>query len=370
MSNGRRIALGVALTVAWLGAASPSGADWIDIEIVNPGFEDPVLADDGFSGGAIPGWSLSVTGTLALDDPSWGVWNPPDLAEGLIWDGDNVALIFLPDRVGEGEVVLSQTTPVTLEAGVRYDLVAQVGDLSPEFDPVYEGFPGARIEFAAGETVLASDEPWLVGDGTYWYIDLSYVVPADHPQVGEPLVIRLVDANESAGGGVTWDGVQLWAIPVEVYRFSIDTQDGSLAGLFSYIPSEGLVGASIPYEATLEITEASGVFAFFGALDWGDDGGVTAYEEEGQFYVSIGAPTNAGYIEIAIDEEFDLGGPLPVAALSAEKTRVYGGGELIFSGSEPGASVTLTYAPEPGAAAGAGVALAVLAASARARRRA
>ena len=167
-------------------------------------------------------------------------------------------------------------------------------------------------------------------------------------------MIRLVDANESAGGGVTWDGVQLWAIPVEVYRFSIDTQDGSLAGLFSYIPSEGLVGASIPYEATLEITEASGVFAFFGALDWGDDGGVTAYEEEGQFYVSIGAPTNAGYIEIAIDEEFDLGGSLPVAALSAEKTRVYGGGELIFSGSEPGASVTLTYAPEPGAAAGAG----------------
>lgn len=344
-------------------AASPAS-----IAITNASFEDPVLADEAISGsdGPITGWLLSVTGTVSLDDLDWGAWNPPAAAfDTALPDGDNVALVFYASEIGIGEIALSQTTAGLLDHAIRYDLTAQVGDLSPLFSVFYDGFPGARAELRAGGELLASGGPDIVIEGNFSPIQVTYVAPSSLGQIGEALEVRLIDTNELAGGGVTWDLVSLRTTAVEAYDFSMGDANGSVSGIFSYTPGAASQ-AGIPTDATVLITHASGDLAGFASVDW-TSGSIAAYEQTGEYRLGI-----TSLSEAAIDfgfgaAPFDLSGPLPLGSFSESGSVAALLDAQVFAGSDPGANVTLTAAPEPNAVAITAAAIAVLAR--RARRR-
>lgn len=360
------------MTVAFaaISALSLAGAEAVaspaSIAITNASFEDPILADEGFSD-AISGWSLSVTGTVGLDDLDWGVWNPPAATfDTALPDGDNVALVFYASEIGNGEIALSQTTAGLLDHAIRYDLSAQIGDMSGLFSPFYDGFPGARVELRAGGSVLASGTPEQLMEGSFATIRATYVAPSNLGQIGQPLGVRLIDTNETSGGGVAWDLVSLATTVVEAYDFTIGDANGSVSGIFSYTPG-ATSQADIPAEATVLITHASGDLAGFASIDW-TSGSIGAYEQSGEYRLAI-----TSLSEAAIDFElgatpFDLSGPLPLGSFVESGTQAALLDALVFAGTDPGAQVTLTAAPEPGGAVLAVAAIATLARFARRRR--
>ncbi|MEP3478791.1 MAG: hypothetical protein ABJZ55_06060 [Fuerstiella sp.] len=195
-----------------------------DVEVVNSGFEDisgenPIR---NFTFGAFNGWDLYdpegntngsggggfFIGTLMPDE----IPGQPGVFQnfpGGASEGDRVALAFNFDGTGDtGEYGLQQTLTATLEANTSYTLSVDIGNIATSIATAqsqptffFDGEPGYRIDLLAGDTLLASDNSLLTGsipEGEFATSVVTFDTPADHPQLGEALTIRLVNLNETA----------------------------------------------------------------------------------------------------------------------------------------------------------------------------
>jgi hapalindole H/12-epi-hapalindole U/12-epi-fischerindole U synthase len=132
------------------GMLSAPAAQAVPLAVVNHSFEaDPNNANE-FYFGDPAGWSLidnngiidggsDVQGTLTVTGSAYFGGSAPD--------GDNVAILFIGNDVGGGEVGLGQVLVDVLTAGTTYTLTVDVGNINSgptqqfgNFD--LSGFPG------------------------------------------------------------------------------------------------------------------------------------------------------------------------------------------------------------------------------------
>jgi len=252
-----RTAAGVA--GAWTLAGAVHGQA---VAVTNAGFEDlylnnnnlPAMFGGDVPAGAFPvgdpppGWLAYYPGGAAVPGASIGVLNPGVQADFPPGDpayfpagapeGDNVVLLYFNDATGGAEFGVRQELAATLQADTRYTLTVEVGNIASGTALVQpfqgfgffdlRGFPGYRIELVAGGVVIAEDDNSLVtagtlgdaaSEGTFQTATVQLDVRAGHPQLGEPLEIRLISRNEADVPGVTgievdYDDVQLVAQPL------------------------------------------------------------------------------------------------------------------------------------------------------------
>lgn len=230
----RCIALGV-LLLAPLSYAEP-------LAIVNAGFEDiyqgtEVLTGSFPVGPAPNGWIRYDLNGSPISGSLVGVLNPGTQADydadgaGLLPcfpagapEGDNVALLFKTGPAGADEYGIDQVLVDVLEASVEYTLTVEVGNiqtcagLPPGFRNTFnlEGFPGYRIELRAGGQMLAMDNNSLhPSEGEFETSTFTFIAPENHPQLGQALVVRLVNLNIPDVGlnlEVDFDDVRLDAL--------------------------------------------------------------------------------------------------------------------------------------------------------------
>lgn len=220
----------IAVTSATLAIAitvdAPS-SNAVSLSVSNAGFEDPVLADRGFTVLApIPGWgkydpsglippSVPSDGTTPTDA---GVYNPPtDAYSNQAPEGNNVGFAFVTQSPGSGVIGFTQTLASTLTADTIYNLNVEVGDPIDYDGFGLTGFPGYAVQLLAGGTVLAEDNNTLrPTEGTFATSTVSYTSSVNSPSLGQPIEIRLLNLNLPQGSGseVDFDNVRLAAEPV------------------------------------------------------------------------------------------------------------------------------------------------------------
>ncbi len=180
------------------------------IPIANAGFESDVITDGAFVVLPPEGWvnhdptSMlnGVQNAVGIIRPNLGGEYFPNGAP----EGSNAALVFLGGGQ-TGEAGLQQTLAATLQANMRYRCTVQIGNIASGtslpgssggpgvfFD--LDGFPGYRIDILAGAGVVASDNNSLgamIPEGEFRRTHFYFDVTNSHPQLGQPLGIRLVN---------------------------------------------------------------------------------------------------------------------------------------------------------------------------------
>jgi hypothetical protein len=123
-------------------------------------------------------------------------------------DGIRVAIAFNFEPTGDGgEYGLQQTLVATLEANTNYTLSVDIGNIATGIAQsgqtfFLDGFPGYRVELLAGGTVIAMDDNSLAGsipEGEFRTSEITFNPGSTHAQLGQPLGIRLINLNQSAG---------------------------------------------------------------------------------------------------------------------------------------------------------------------------
>ncbi|MCK4294657.1 MAG: PEP-CTERM sorting domain-containing protein [Planctomycetes bacterium] len=208
MKNRRGKTVLTVVAAALFALSASAGA--AGITIVNPGFEDPVLAEDDYTWGDVPGWTL--VGGEATGIEGSGVWNVTlaDFDPVIAPEGENVLFTeYLPEGIAKGA---AQVLTETFAADTDYTLTAEVGNSN------YYYFSGYSVQLLAGGTVIAEDndtvwpgyKKWATSTVQYTYD------PADAALVGQPLEIRLLglglDKDSPPAGevvGVEFDAVSL-----------------------------------------------------------------------------------------------------------------------------------------------------------------
>jgi hypothetical protein len=176
----RHFALAAILCVGTVcGVACPACAGLIPI--VNFGFEDPLLSEGSWVGGAT-GWSHSAA----------GVFNPTAVHfPGGVPEGQNTGFV--------NNGYLRQSLVAVLQPGA-YTLQVDVGKR------LDSGFPGYHIELWAGGSLLALDNNTLApAPGTFQTSMLMYTAAANDAHLGAPLEIRI----SSSGVQTNVDNVRL-----------------------------------------------------------------------------------------------------------------------------------------------------------------
>ncbi len=183
--------------------SASAGAGLITID--NPGFENPVLAEDDWTWLYVPGWTQ-----VGGDGP--GIWNVTnaDFYPVAAPEGQNV--LYTENAVGVANGV-AQVLTETFAANTDYTLTAEVGN------SWYYYYAGYSVQLLAGGTVIAEDNNTLWTDYMLWATStVAYTYdPADSDLVGQPLEIRLLnlgidmDAAEPSVVGVEFDNVRLEA---------------------------------------------------------------------------------------------------------------------------------------------------------------
>jgi len=199
--------MSLVLVLALTATASP---DQITITIENPGFEDPVLTEDDWTWGDIPGWTL-VGGDVTGIEGS-GVWNTTsaDFDPVLAPEGQNVLYTeYLPEGIAKGA---AQVLTEKFAADTTYTLTVEIGN------SWYYYFSGYSVQLLAGGVVIAEDNDTLWPEYYKWAtstVEYTYD-PADAALVGQPLEIRLLclelDKDSPPAGdvvGVEFDNVRL-----------------------------------------------------------------------------------------------------------------------------------------------------------------
>lgn len=213
------------------------------IPIDNAGFEADFAADGTFPVGPVTAWEVYNPNGLPISgNNAVGVINPTGstfFLPGEIPEGRNAALIFLASTIDQGPVGLQQTTAAVLTPNTRYTLTVGVGNIAsgtglPPFDQFgffdLDGFPGYAVQLVAGnptgnpadETIIAEDDNALFGlipEGTFRTSTISADIGPDHPALGQPLTVRLINLNETdtpqdPGIEVDFDDVRLDATPL------------------------------------------------------------------------------------------------------------------------------------------------------------
>lgn len=205
-------------------AICPASTRAISIPIANAGFEEAYLGGNlpptyngdvpptAFPVGAAPaGWQAygAVGGNAFV-----GVLNPGVLASEPLAtyfpagapEGENVALLFYDGHLGGAEFGIAQTLASSLTANTLYTLSAAVGNIASGRSAVQpyasfgnfdlRGFPSYRVQLLAGGVVVASDNGILhPAEGTFATTTVQLIVGDSHPQLNQPLAIRLVNRN-------------------------------------------------------------------------------------------------------------------------------------------------------------------------------
>lgn len=199
-----------------LGLGSTVSASAETIAIANAGFESDVITNGAFV--VFPGgpsdWSLYDPSTL-IDNTgnAVGIIRPNlggEYFPGGTTQGVNAALVFLGGGVN-GEAGLQQTLSATLQAGTRYTLSVDIGNIASGtslpgssggpgvfFD--LDGFPGYRLDLLAGGVVIGSDNNSLgatIPEGEFRTASFSVDIGAAHAQLGQALGIRLVNLDQA-----------------------------------------------------------------------------------------------------------------------------------------------------------------------------
>jgi hypothetical protein len=207
-------------------AATPStttdaGASPTLLVVQNHSFEAPLLSPGTYITSAAPmGWQ--PYGAIDNGSRSVGALNPSSTQLYLdpAPDGRNVGVVFLLDRVGDPSYFansaagLQQTLTAVLAPSSEYTLTVAVGNIrtdgSPQHPFDFNGFPNYRIDLLAGGQVLASDTNALMpGEGHFLQSTVKYTTGSQHPQLGLPLGIRLLNLNSAVGTEVNFDNVRL-----------------------------------------------------------------------------------------------------------------------------------------------------------------
>lgn len=193
-----------------------------DIPIDNPSFESPNIPAGTFATTAPPdGWS--AYGSVDFGFRTVGVLDPTGTAyyPGGAPHGENVGVVFLLDDPNDQsqfagiEAGLEQVLDEVLAPATRYTLSVALGNIAsavPQGQFEFDGFPGYRVELAAGGTVLASEvNTQLPPEGEFLTVTLQADVGPAHPNLGQPLRIRLGNLNADVGIEVNFDDVRLTA---------------------------------------------------------------------------------------------------------------------------------------------------------------
>ena len=200
MSNKLIYLMSFVLVLAVTGTASAGQIITID----NPGFEDPVLAEDGWTWLDTPGWT-QVGGEGA------GVWNVTlsDFDPVIAPEGQNVVYTEnAPTGVANG---VAQVLTETFAGNTDYTLTVEVGNSWAYY------WSGYSVQLLAGGIVIAEDNDTLWPDYMKWATStVQYTYDsADSALVGQPLEIRLLnlglDKDNPPGNtvGVEFDDVTL-----------------------------------------------------------------------------------------------------------------------------------------------------------------
>lgn len=202
------------------------------IPIVNPGFEDPILADGGFTLEPPTGWTAyNPDGLFPVNpivDPTVApttitsnidAFNPTlDYYPNGIPEGENVGNVSLVQAPGSGIAGLAQTLDTVLAANTKYTLMVDVGSAVGDFLGFdLTGSPGYRVELLAGDTVLAAEQNNVFfKDGTFETSTVTFTATPDNLYLGQNLGIRLINILQGPGVEVDFDNVRLNAqvIPV------------------------------------------------------------------------------------------------------------------------------------------------------------
>jgi hypothetical protein len=260
------------LFVAAIAVAAMAGlVNSADIIIINPGFEDPALADGEWIEGGT-GWSQGYYDLNGTGDPTvWhdgtaegyaGVWNPDadgGFPDGVAPEGQNTgwAETYVQPDVDPPTVWdfgLSQVLTDTLEADTQYILGAQVGNAFYNESDVTSDY---RLELLAGGVLLGTDAGASPAAGEWAHHSLTFESGSSPVQLGEPLEIRLiaefyVDGNGDSGYEVDFDTVSLTAESSIILLGDVN-MDGVVNGL-DVDPFVGLV-TSGTYQAEGDMNE-------------------------------------------------------------------------------------------------------------------
>jgi len=188
------------------------------VTIVNPGFEDPVLVDGGWTS-TPSAWTngyydVTAPTVWVVGNSDAGAYNPAAGTDygGVAPEGDNV--MFATSGAGYDRGV-RQVLSAKLQANTQYDLSVKVGNPSL-YNLAQKGNTTTadyRIELLASGVVVASDTGPSPLDHTTSFItaSLTYNSGAGPAQLGQPLEIRILAVNFTTGYGVDFDGVKLTA---------------------------------------------------------------------------------------------------------------------------------------------------------------
>ena len=238
--------------VAPLAALTCAVCDAVPLAINNSGFETDVLAD-GVVGDPTTSWENGYYGgemwTILLDELGIAGAINPNSGYGYggnAYQGDNVgwAASFAGDDQG-----LSQVLSSVLQADKDYQLSVQMGN------PGGAGGNGGgatgkfRIELVANNVVLASSADTLVPAGDVWALaTLSFESGSAHPQLGQPLEIRLIAADIGA------DGLKVNFDEVTLTEDKSNSPSADAGGPYDVAPATSLVlegSASTPADGSI-----------------------------------------------------------------------------------------------------------------------
>ena len=186
------------------------------IPVVNGGFENPVLENNGFTIRDVPGWQpydpLGFLNTPPGEVVNYAVLNPATFSyPAEAPQGQNVGALFVAIPPKRGIFGISQTLSDVLTPNTTYRLQVRVGNPNPDefFGP---GFPGYAVQLLAGGNVIAQDFNTVnPAEGTFATSTVTYTPRPNDPNLGQPLGIRLIHALESSGTELGFDDVRLEA---------------------------------------------------------------------------------------------------------------------------------------------------------------
>ena len=311
------------LVLAVMGTAS---ADQLTITIDNPGFEDPVLADDDWTWLDVPGWT-----PVGGEGP--GIWHvtSADFDPVVAPEGQNV--LYTETAVVGDAGGVAQVLTETFAANMDYTLTVEVGNSN------YYYFSGYSVQLLAGGIVIAEDNDTLWPEYSKWAtstVEYTYD-PADAALVGQPLEIRLLTLaldkdNPPAGEliGVEFDNVTLSYVAGAEPGVTIPVPD---AGFDDHVLSEG----GYVYIGDDSYTGAWKSHASAGAwLDYGyyaSDGDLPALSGNNKVYGS--EDSTEDYIYQILDETFIEGATYTLSVWVGQPWDGYANGWwLYFTGED------------------------------------
>ncbi|MGP1347806.1 MAG: hypothetical protein ACTS3F_14205 [Phycisphaerales bacterium] len=234
----------IAGALALLLPIAPVQAQPVELPIANPGFEANPVAPGCFAVFMPDGWEPFDPGGIL--DPSADVLGGLHPETGPYYpeapEGQHVAIVFLSGDAGTTPAGLRQTLDAVLEPESRYYLSAWVGNIDSGTGPPpcdvfgffnLAGFPGYQVQLLAGGQVIAQDDNSLagtLGEGEFAPTIIGIDIPSDHPQLGQPLEIRLINLNlpgtpKEPGIEVNFDAISLTVEPIPTKQCPGDLND-------------------------------------------------------------------------------------------------------------------------------------------------